>query len=630
MYNKHLAMYTYTLLAGLLLALRGSCAIVQKRAPSNHGWQKRSLAPRDGTIKLHIALRQEDDGAAIERQLVLASDPNSPGFRQHISANQAVQLSKPATESVRNVEAWLGEHGLLKEASLLGGIFEIDTSLQLAEKLLNTTYFTFSDGVHTINRAEQCSLPESVARHLDFVTPTTSFPQAVYAEHAEHVLRLAKESERLSERQVSSNGDCNGSDQLATPTCIRKTYDTNFDGLNYTAQPNRTSFAVYATEGASFNPRDLQQYMQKYNPPAAQANASYRVVGPGDPASSNGIGPKFETSLTTSAFLGLAYPEVQNAILYNYGGVFGPKTGATYDNFVMFLQQLISNETVPSVISISESADENLLDPDYARRLCNMMAQVGARGVSLLFSAGNNGPNGQDPSGEHKAIFEPKFPASCPWVTAVGGTTNLADEEAATKQTIPLVSQLGFTSTGGGFSNVFARPSYQSQQVQSYINKHIPESYQTASGFNSSGRGYPDISAFSTQFPTFVDGFEVPTGGTSAATPTWGAVIALLNDYEAFHGRPSLGFLNPWLYSLDGTALKDIVKGGNNAGECLGLTGGCKIGQALGFDVTEGWDPATGLGSPKFRDLVKISEAGRLAKRSCLASLAVALVLVSI
>lgn len=600
-------MYTNVLLAALLLAAQSASAAVQKRALSSHGWQKRSPAPPDGPIKLHVALRQEDGGAAIERRLTQASDPNSAGFRQHMSASQAVELSPPTSGCVQSVEGWLREHGLLEKASSSAGIFEIDTTIRLAEELLNTTYYTFSDGVQMINRAEVYHLPEAVASSVDFVTPTTTFPRAASAQYV--LAMLTKRSAPLSQRQTTGSKDCNGPDDLATPTCIRKIYDITFEGLNYTSQPNRTTFAVYATEGASFNPADLQKYLEEYNPSAAQASPSYQVIGPGDSRSPGGIAPKFETSLTTQSFLGLAAPEVESAVLYNYGGVFGPEKGATYDNFVTFLQQLISNTTVPSVVSVSESAPENLFDPDYARRLCNMMAQAGARGVSLLFSAGNNGPNGDSAGGKHKTIFEPKFPASCPWITAVGGTTNVADEQAATKDTIPLTSRLGFTSTGGGFSNVFPRPEYQTGQVQSYMDQHIPANYQTTSGFNASGRGYPDIAAFSTQFPTFVDGFQLPIGGTSAATPTWAAVIALLNDYEAFHNRPHLGFLNPWLYSLNGTGLKDIVKGGNNVGDCL-LSQGCSLGQALGYDVTPGWDPATGLGSPMFRNLVKALDAG--------------------
>ncbi|PIB01915.1 Tripeptidyl-peptidase sed2 [Cercospora beticola] len=598
-----------TLLAAATLILDASCAIVQKRAPTNHGWERRSLTPKDNSIKLHIAVRHADDGEAIERQLALASDPNSPSFRQHVSAEEAARLSEPTRENVHEVEEWLWEHDLLEKASLFGGIFEIDTTIQQAEQLLNTTYSTFSDGWKEINRAELYHLPKAVADCIDFVTPTTSFPQPGDAEQQEHAKELLRRSGHIFKRQ-QNNTECTGADGLATPSCIRRVYDINFDGLNYTAQPNRTTFAVYATESASFNNSDLQAYLREYNPAAAQASASYELVGSGgvpDP----GIAAKFETSLGTQALLGLAYPEVQNGIFYNYGGVFGPEIGQTYDNFVTFLQQLLSNETVPSVISITESANENLFDPDYARRLCLMMAQIGARGVSLLFSTGNNGANGQEAGGEHKTIFEPKFPASCPWVTAVGGTTNIGDEEAAVNGTIPIASSVAITASGGGFSNLFARPRYQANQVQSYIDQYVPKTYENESGFNSSGRGYPDVAAFSTQYPTFVDGFMLPIGGTSASTPTWAAIISLLNDYEAFHGRPPLGFLNPWLYSLNGTGLKDIVKGGENVGACSAAQG-CMLEKVLGYNTTEGWDAVTGLGSPRFRELVRVLDGGRI------------------
>lgn len=158
---------------------------------------------------------------------------------------------------------------------------------------------------------------------------------------------------------------------------------------------------------------------------------------------------------------------------------------------------------------------------------------------------------------------------------------------------------------------MFHQPQYQSA-IQEYLQDFIPESYSTESGFNASGRGYPDVAAFSTQFPTVVDGFELPIGGTSAAAPTWAAIISLLNDYEAFHGRPPLGFLNPWLYSLNGTGLKDIVKGGNNLGDCSAERG-CTLSRVLGYNVTEGWDPVTGLGSPKFRELLRALNGDRAA-----------------
>ncbi|MGG6495221.1 UNVERIFIED_CONTAM: hypothetical protein NY603_20085, partial [Bacteroidetes bacterium 56_B9] len=94
-----------------------------------------------------------------------------------------------------------------------------------------------------------------------FVTPTTSFPQPGDAKQQEHAKELLRRSGYIFKRQ-QNNTDCTGADGLATPTCIRRVYDISFDGLNYTAQPNRTTFAVYATESASFNNSDLQAYLR--------------------------------------------------------------------------------------------------------------------------------------------------------------------------------------------------------------------------------------------------------------------------------------------------------------------------------------------------------------------------------
>ncbi len=77
--------------------------------------------------------------------------------------------------------------------------------------------------------------------------------------------------------------------------------------------------------------------------------------------------------------------------------------------------------------------------------------------------------------------------------------------------------------------------------------------------------------------------------GTSASTPTVAAIIALVNDALIDAGRPPLGFLNPWLYSVGASAFRDVKVGSNM---------GCNTS---GFPATEGWDPATGLGTPVSR-----------------------------
>lgn len=419
--------------------------------------------------------------------------------------------------------------------------------------------------------------------------------------------RPAKRNARNSLGKPPKRDTC-GADDLVTPTCIRQAY-----GVDYTPQPSRVTFAVYATEGSSFNPQDLDSFLRQYRPEAE--GAEYDLVGSGDPSEEAGIDPQFETALDTQTLLGSAWPA--KGILYNFGGVFGPSPGQPYKPFVDFLSDLIHNDTVPSVVSFSESMPEDIMDPAYAKTLCTMMALVGTRGISLLFSTGDNGPNGDQPSGTHKMVFEPEFPASCPWVTAVGGTTNLQNETAATNSTIPPVNKISYVASGGGFSNLFPRPKYQHSTVPQYIADRVPASYYSIAGFNASGRGIPDVSAFSTNAPTVVNNITVPIGGTSASTPLWAAIVTMLNDYEACEGRPPLGFLNPWLYSLEKKAkktpaLKDITAGGNSQGSCE-LLSGCTLNETLGYDVTAGWDPVTGLGSPHFARLTAELDAIRRA-----------------
>ena len=76
---------------------------------------------------------------------------------------------------------------------------------------------------------------------------------------------------------------------------------------------------------------------------------------------------------------------------------------------------------IPQVISSSYSDDEDTVPESYARRVCSGFAQLGARGVSVLVSSGDNGVAGRDGTCNGKQ-FVPRFPATCPWITVVGGT----------------------------------------------------------------------------------------------------------------------------------------------------------------------------------------------------------------
>jgi len=159
-------------------------------------------------------------------------------------------------------------------------------------------------------------------------------------------------------------------------------------------------------------------------------------------------------------------------------------------------------------------------------------------------------------------------------VTSVGATKGFDPETVAS-----------FSS--GGFSNYFQRPDYQSSAVSGYIDQ-LSGKYSEL--YNSTGRGFPDISASGVNFPVVANNMWNPVGGTSASTPVIASIIALINDELLAAGKPTLGFLNPWLYA-NKDAFTDVTSGSNP---------GCGTD---GFEALSGWDPATGLGTPVYSKL---------------------------
>lgn len=147
--------------------------------------------------------------------------------------------------------------------------------------------------------------------------------------------------------------------------------------------------------------------------------------------------------------------------------------------------------------------------------------------------------------------------------------------------------------SGGGFSNYFSVPSYQTSAV-----KHFMENYAPIYGpnvYNDTGkaRGYPDVSAIGSNVATVFDGSTLGLGGTSASAPIFGGIVTLLNEERIKAGKGPIGFLNPTLYK-NPDAFNDITIGNNP---------GCGTD---GFNATPGWDPVTGLGTPDFKKLKKV------------------------
>ena len=226
-----------------------------------------------------------------------------------------------------------------------------------------------------------------------------------------------------------------------------------------------------------------------------------------------------------------------------------------------------------------------------------MFAQLGARGVSVLFSSGDSGVGDACLSndGKNTTEFQPAFPAACPFLTSVGGTRYIEPEVA-------------IYFSGGGFSRLFSRPFYQELAVREYLEQL---GTKNAGFFNRNGRGYPDVAAQAYRFSVVDKGLVKRYQGTSCSSPTFAAVVALLNSARLSSKLPPLGFLNPWIYTVGRFGLNDITSGGNTG--CTGNSsfGGPPNGSPVipnaGFPALKGWDAVTGYGTPDFGKLLKLS-----------------------
>jgi tripeptidyl-peptidase-1 len=72
--------------------------------------------------------------------------------------------------------------------------------------------------------------------------------------------------------------------------------------------------------------------------------------------------------------------------------------------------------------------------------------------------------------------------------------------------------------------------------------KTVPADF--AGVFNRSGRGYPDVATQGWKFEVYAGGKLGTVGGTSASSPTFASIVAIVNDRLGALGRPSLGYLN--------------------------------------------------------------------------------------
>ena len=130
------------------------------------------------------------------------------------------------------------------------------------------------------------------------------------------------------------------------------------------------------------------------------------------------------------------------------------------------------------------------------------------------------------------------------------------------EEALQAVSNEVWIRSAGGFSDVFALPSYQEQAVHEFLAKYPPP--YGAMQYNNSGqvRGYPDVSANGAHFVYVMDGKFDKIDGTSASAPTFASILTMINEARLNKGMSSVGFINPVAYKYP-EMFNDITEGSN-------------------------------------------------------------------
>jgi len=275
---------------------------------------------------------------------------------------------------------------------------------------------------------------------------------------------------------------------------------------------------------------------------------------------------------------------------------------------MMNAEQFIVDNHQATVITQSFGAvEEGFGSTQSLLNLRHAFISAAANGVTVLASSGDGGSaNSPKTPVKNPSPFPfptVNWPASDPLVTGVGGTylcTNAVTGIGVDNVNPPANCQnqpnreIGWIDAGGGFSHVFATPSYQ-------------DSLPAGSTPIGSMRGVPDV-AFQASSRTgplvYATGGSAGgwfiVGGTSCSSPQFAGLVAIA-DQIAGHG---LGQINPTLYQLAsgpnyGTYFYDVTTGNNQADPSI-----------PGYPATTGWDPVTGLGTPNAATLVPALAAG--------------------
>jgi subtilase family serine protease len=549
------------------------------------------VAPSFEMRYVTLLLKPSDEQqAALDKLLLEQQDPSAPNYHRWLTPEQFGDRFGLSESDINKIVAWLEGNGLTVEY--------VATS---------RTWIAFSgtaDRVQNVFRTEI---------HRYYVQGEDHYANAVAPAIPTALADVAAGIHGLDDfRPEPAYTDGSGGHQLApgdiaTIYKINPLYSMGIDGSGQT---------IVVVGQSDVNLSDVVDFRNKFGLPGDSLPQKKQFgPDPGFVGGSAGTGNAFQREAALDLeWVGAVARSA--SIMYVY----------STDVFYALLYAIDHPDLLnnPSVISVSFSWCEPVVNDYQVSFLQSLAKQANSKGITWVAGSGDSGAAACDMQGSMWATggLAVNVFASIPEVTGVGGTGFIGDDNAypywncnncsnGGTATGPIPETgwndtnfvVGLAASGGGVSTRYLKPPWQ-------------EGLAALGGL--SHRGVPDVAltASWTHDPYFYcvqgkcanGGSGATTGGTSAATPVFAGIVALLNQhlgYKSTQSLPGLGNINARLYQLaqdTGSVFRDI-KAGSNIVPCSfsALMGGsCFIGYRAG----QGYDLVTGLGSVDAYSLV--------------------------
>jgi len=582
----------------------------------------------DPSMRLpYILLRMKPSPAQqvqLEKLLNEQQDSDSPNYHRWLTPESYADRFGLSRADMKRIGNWLRSHGFTVVNAARGRDWiAVSGSVALAENTFHTQIHRYSvDGESHFANATEISIPKALQGIVAGVRGLDDFrwkPAGLNRIMASRPILPAILHPHYS---VGPSGpNFLAPDDFATIYDLTSLYNSGIDG---------TGMKLVVVGQVSVVMADIQAFRSGVNLPAK--NPVVTIVPGTTPG--NNPGDLLESDLDL---------EWSGAVARNATVLF-----VTSEDVFESAIYAIDNDLAP-IISMSYGGCERKNGGFIAANEPTMQ-KANAEGITFLASSGDSGPASCDPPGGSGAGqgLAVSYPASSPEVTGVGGTefsgdvNNIAQywdssngpNGGSAISYIPetswndTVERGTIAATGGGKSSCHASPC---------AGGFPKPTWQTGTGVpNDSVRDVPDISfSGSPDHDGYIicstgscnggllnGNFEV-VGGTSASTPVFAGILALLNQQLGNQQPTGLGNVNPRLYRLAQTPANNVfhdVATGDNIVPCIQGSANCPASPPFqyGFSTTAGFDLVTGLGSIDVGNLLSSWNTGKIGTTSAL------------